>query len=234
MKSEKLASLATLAAGAAHEFSTPLATIAIAAGEMQHTLKEVPDNEELLDDIKLIRDQVNRCKDILYHMSADAGEHMGEEETEFMVDEFLKTTRMKFPEKMRERIHFIDNCGQLSVKMPLRTLGRIVRGIIKNGLDASLEGDAVVVECGVDQEVLFFKVSDQGSGMAPEILSRATEPFFTTKEPGKGLGLGLFLAKSAAERFGGDLLLESIAGKGSTVTIYFSLQMINAKRRSPA
>ena len=62
--------------------------------------------------------------------------------------------------------------------------------------------------------------------MAEETLHRAIEPFFTTKEPGKGLGLGLFLAKSAAERLGGTLILSSTPGKGTTAVISFSLSQI--------
>ena len=73
-KSDKLASLATLSAGAAHEFSTPLALIAVAAGEMLSTLKQQPSDPELISDTELIKEQVARCREILYQMSADAGE----------------------------------------------------------------------------------------------------------------------------------------------------------------
>ena len=62
--------------------------------------------------------------------------------------------------------------------------------------------------------------------MDEETLSRAIEPFFTTKEPGKGLGLGLFLAESAAERLGGALELISTPGKGTTAVVSFSLAQI--------
>ncbi|MBU1546109.1 MAG: sensor histidine kinase, partial [Proteobacteria bacterium] len=88
-KSERMASLATLAAGAAHEFSTPLSTIAVAAGEMLHVLKKNNGSgfPELLADVTLIRDQVTRCKDILFHLAADAGDQMGEAFTEFSMDE---------------------------------------------------------------------------------------------------------------------------------------------------
>ena len=61
------------------------------------------------------------------------------------------------------------------------------------------------VTCSKDDRYLYIEVRDQGQGMDEETLNRAIEPFFTTKEPGKGLGLGLFLAESAAERLGGLL-----------------------------
>jgi len=94
---EKLASLATLAAGAAHELSTPLATIAVASGEMHHSLrqKEVDCNklsDELIADTQLIKIQINICKDILYQMSSDAGQPMGEPQAMLKLSNFLQET----------------------------------------------------------------------------------------------------------------------------------------------
>ena len=226
-KSEKMASLATLAAGAAHEFATPLSTIAVAAGEMLHALKENDGAEcpELLADVTLIRDQVKRCKDILFHLAADAGNQMEEAFTDFSLDELMETLINSFPDPLKNQICYNNKTGGLLVRMPLRTLRRIVRGLIKNGLDAGPSAP-VLVECRQDATRLFIEVTDNGVGMAPDIAARAAEPFFTTKEPGKGMGLGLFLAKSIAERFGGGLSLISEPGKGSKVTLFFALQQI--------
>ena len=77
-----------------------------------------------------------------------------------------------------------------------------------------------------DERYLYFKIQDLGQGMDKKTLSHAIEPFYTTKEPGKGLGLGLFLAESAAERFGGKLKIFSEPGRGTTVLISFSLKQI--------
>jgi len=228
-KSEKMASLATLAAGAAHEFSTPLSTIAVAAGEMLHALKKNngADFPELLADVSLIRDQVQRCKDILFHLAADAGDQMGEAFTDFSMDELMENLIQTFPDPLKNQVHYTNRTGELFVRMPLRTLRRIVRGLIKNALDATPNA-SVLVECRQDATRLYIEVTDKGSGMAPDIAARAAEPFFTTKEPGKGLGLGLFLAKSTAERFGGGLSLISEPGKGSKVTLFFDLQQVAA------
>ncbi len=232
-KSEKMASLATLAAGAAHEFSTPLSTIAVAAGEMLHALKknsgESGEEEfpELLADVVLIRDQVKRCKDILFHLAADAGDQMGEPFTDFSMNTLMKKLLDTLPNPLKNQVQYTDKTGGIIVRMPLRTLRRIVRGLIKNALDAAPNAP-VLVECRQDAARLYIEVTDNGSGMAPDIAARAAEPFFTTKEPGKGLGLGLFLAQSIAERFGGGLNLISEAGKGSKVTLFFNLQQITA------
>lgn len=225
-RNEKLASLATLAAGAAHEFSTPLATIAVAAGEMLHSLKKDNGSSELIDDTLLIRSQIERCREILYQMAADAGEHLAESMEEFGIDELMDEILAPLEEKYPHQIHFSNTAGNLSIRMPFRTIERIIRGLIKNGIDASEPASPVRVTCRKDQSFLFIEVEDKGTGMDAETLTKAVEPFYTTKDPGKGLGLGLFLAKSAAERFGGGLLLESVPGKGTKAILSFSLAQI--------
>ena len=228
LRNEKLASLATLAAGAAHEFSTPLSTIAVAAGEMHHTIKTAGAEPELLADVTLIRSQVDRCREILYHMAADAGEHLGEGVEDFSLREAIDASLHSFPAQLQERVTVTNQVPELMVRLPFRTMSRIVRGLIKNGLDASPAGGPVSVDCFLDHDDLVIQVRDEGSGMDRETIGRAAEPFFTTKEPGRGLGLGLYLAKSAAERFGGTLVLASQQGAGTTVRLTFALRQIKA------
>lgn len=228
IKSEKLASLATLSAGAAHEFSTPLATIAIASGEMLDILKEQNADPELIADIRLIREQVKKCREILYQMSADAGEHLAESLRDFTIKELFTKVLSGFPEDDRRQVRFDCDIMDFTIRMPFRTLYRIIRGLIKNAVDASEPEHPVFVSCRKDENYLYVKVRDLGQGMNEETLSRAVEPFFTTKETGKGLGLGLFLAESAAERFGGKLDLASAPGEGTTAVISFSLKQIHS------
>ena len=225
-RSERLASLATLAAGAAHEFSTPLATIAVAAGEMLADLNKQQADPDLIADTQLIRDQVERCREILYQMSADAGEHLAEALRVISVYDLFSEILSWYPDEIRRRILVRCAVQDMAIRVPLRTLKRIIRGLIKNALDASDATSPVAVSCRKDESFLYIEVRDQGTGMDEETLSRAIEPFFTTKEPGKGLGLGLFLAESAAERLGGSLELISTPGKGTTAVVSFSLAQI--------
>jgi len=225
-RSEKLSSLATLSAGAAHEFSTPLSTIAVAAGEMLHQLKEGNSDQELVDDARLIKDQVNTCKDILYQMAADAGEHMGEGLEKCEVSDVVLKIINEFSEADQARIQVANEAVDISILAPLRTLVRTVKGLIKNGLDASQGISPVFLKCFYDENFLYFQVEDQGCGMDEESMARAREPFFTTKEQGKGLGLGLFLAQNVAEQLGGELSISSRKLDGTVVTISFSLTHI--------
>jgi len=229
-RSEKLASLATLSAGAAHEFSTPLSTIAVAAGEMLHQLKAGQGNPGLIDDAQLIKDQVKVCKDILYQMAADAGEHLGEALENFTVAEIVQRTLDEFSRVDRERIMVANEAATFSIMIPSRTLVRTIKGLIKNGIDASEPESRIFLRCFYDEDYLYFQVKDQGSGMGEETAARAAEPFFTTKEQGKGLGLGLFLAQNMAEQFGGGLRISSEKPKGTSVTISLALTQIGVSK----
>jgi two-component system sensor histidine kinase RegB len=229
MRGEKLASLATLAAGAAHELSTPLSVIAVAAGEMLRSLNRQAENPEQMDDTILIREQVERCRGVLDEMAADAGQLMGEEPEEITADELLSESIESFSEQMRGLIGVNSTVGPLPLRIPCRTLARVIRGLVKNGLDASEPDGKVRLSCYADREFLHVIVEDHGAGMDAEIRDKATEPFFTTKSPGKGLGLGLFLAKTVAEQFGGSLQLDSELGRGTRAALSFRLERIVMK-----
>jgi two-component system sensor histidine kinase RegB len=95
--------------------------------------------------------------------------------------------------------------------------------LVKNGLQASLANAAVAVSAKRSGESLLFVVTDRGEGMSPEILRHVGEPFFTTKEPGQGMGLGVFLVRTLAERLGGRLTFESSAGAGTVATLELPL-----------
>ena len=224
-RSEKLASLATLSAGAAHEFSTPLSTIAVAAGEMLHQLNDGNINQGLIDDAQLIKDQVKACKNILYQMAADAGEHLGESLEKYSVEQVVQQALIEFAAEDQARIT-IENAADISILVPFRTLVRTLKGLLKNAIDASHPASPVFLRCFKDDTFLYFQVADKGSGMDKETRSRATEPFYTTKEQGKGLGLGLFLAQNVAEQFGGGLTISSEESAGTTVTIRFAMSHI--------
>ena len=81
-------------------------------------------------------------------------------------------------------------------------------------------------KCFYDENFLYFQVTDQGTGMDEETAARAAEPFFTTKEQGRGLGLGLFLAQNMAEQFGGSLAISPGKQTGTVVTISLALAHI--------
>lgn len=220
-RSERLVSLTTLAAGAAHELGSPLATIAVAAGELECAVSKLPAAHAgaLVDDARLIRSQLDRCRQILDQMTAAAGEVAGEAPVPIPLQHLLDRVRADFDaaEATRLRVRVAID-GEAMV--PQRALARAVVNLVRNAFDASAPGASVdvAVETGEDG-ALRVAVSDTGHGMTEDVLARASEPFFTTKNAGRGMGMGLFLARALVEQLGGRLLLISAPGNGTTATL---------------
>ena len=213
----KLASLVTLAAGAAHELATPLGAIAIASRELDRELSRAGAAEGALEDLRLIRAQVERCKGILQQMSARAGENAGEPIVEISVDRWVEGALDGLPG--RERVRADLACGDVRVRGPARGMERALRVVLTNALQATATGGEVSLRARCAERAIAVEVQDGGAGMAPEVLARVGEPFFSTKAPGQGSGLGLYIARTLVEQLGGALELHSQPGKGTTARI---------------
>jgi len=226
-RSEQLASLATLAAGTAHELSTPLSTIKLVTGEMFQTVSELNQNDEIKEDLVLVRSQIEKCEDVLYQMSEGTGEHRGEQFQYFSSRRLISEAIAMLP-SFSERIAVEGPIDDFTIYGPKQTFKRTLKSLLKNAIDADPHPHSIIkLTCWHDDKFLVFSVRDQGSGMDDETLIKATEPFYTTKQPGAGMGLGLFLAKSVAERFGGRLIIVSAPGKGTEVELSFSKKLIH-------
>jgi two-component system sensor histidine kinase RegB len=208
-RQERLASLATLAAGAAHELSTPLGTIAVVMKELQRRASLVGADADAMDDLRLVREQVDRCRAILERMSADAGETIGEGFVATPLGGLVATALTDLPPTVAVRTAFKNGEADLRVRVPPRAFGQALRGIVKNAQEASGAQDEVVLLISRAAGALTMEVRDQGTGIPLAVLERIGEPFFTTKAPGQGMGLGVFLARTTVERLGGELRLTS-------------------------
>ena len=215
---ERLASLATLAAGAAHELATPLSTIAVVAKELERALGNGGPASPTVEDARLIREQVERCRAILGQMAADAGETTGEVVAPVAVATLVAAASRDLAGRERVRCDTGAVAPAAAVRVPARALAQALRGVLKNALEASPAGAEVVVRVSAAGTHWRMAVEDRGTGMTHDVLARAGEPFFTTKDGG-GMGLGLFLARVVLERVGGALELDSAVGRGTTATL---------------
>ena len=113
--------------------------------------------------------------------------------------------------------------------LPKSGLTQAVLSLVTNALDATATRpeSPVIVRVSAAGDDVAIAVLDRGPGMSAELLSRAGEPFFTTKDAGRGLGLGLFLARVFAERLGGRLMLESQQGT-TTATLVLPMTAVEA------
>ena len=213
LRNEQIIALGTLAAGAAHELGTPLATMAIVAGELQG---EYPDDSEFQNNVVILRDQITHCKHTLTQMLADAGQARAEDGSGQAVDYFLKQVLDKW-QLMRPAVKFTYQCSGVDpVPQILNTqlLSQSILNLLNNAADASLKH--IEIKATWDFEQLHLEILDYGEGLSREAIQRAGQAFFTTKAPGKGFGIGLFLANANIERCGGSVRLTNREGGACT------------------
>lgn len=218
-RSHRLTSLVTLAGGAAHELSTPLATIAVASKELLHYATQVRNDSRVAEDAQLIRSEVDRCLRILQQMSARGAEPSGEAPAPIGIREILRRVKERFTAN-QQRILNIDVAEDgADAVLPCRATVEALAALVQNALDANVEDRSIALRAAARPAGVRFEVQDRGRGMSPEILDRIAEPFFTTKEPGSGMGLGVFLVRVFAEHLGGHLIFDSVPSIGTTAIL---------------
>lgn len=204
LQNEQIIAMGTLAAGAAHELGTPLSTMAVITKELQ---QEYLEDSEFQNNIRILRDQIAHCKQTLTHLLANAGQARAEEGNRQPVDIFLKQVIEKW-QLIRPSVKFTYQCEGTQpapIIMNTRLLGQSILNLLNNAADASTR--QVAITSYWDENQLHLEILDDGEGLNAEAIQRAGEAFFTTKGPGQGFGIGLFLANTNIERFGGNVRL---------------------------
>jgi two-component system, sensor histidine kinase RegB len=229
---ERLASVTTMAAGAAHELGTPLATIAVASQELERTITSLPASYQsrLAEDAGLIRRELARCRAILNRLSAEAGQPRGEAPVELRVDDVVGDLLEALPAAQRSRIRVATAQNGAPLRLPRAALLQLTQNLVRNALEAG-EGE-VDFRFAASASGVQIVVRDRGVGMTRDVLRRVGEPFFSTKPPGTGLGLGVFIARTLSEQMGGRFRLESEPGRGTTATVEIECAPPSAGMRS--
>lgn len=207
-REQKLTDLGGVVAAAAHELGTPLATIKLASGELY---EELADSPELREDAALIREQADRCRDILHNMGRAGKDdlHLHRAPLMAMLDEAAE------PHKNRGKsVHFHHLQEAVTQPVILRKPEIIhgLRNLIQNAVDFAQS--EVWVEASWDEDTIALRIMDDGHGFPSHLLGRIGDPFVRRKRPGsqtdvrpgyEGMGLGLFIAKTLLERSGAEL-----------------------------
>ena len=206
LRDERVIALGALAAGAAHELSTPLATMAIVAGELDHDPALGADARA---DVAVLRRQIAACKEIISRLAGQAGAERLDAASSARADEWLSGI---FQRWLALRPHHGSDL-QLTGNAPApRVIAdtRLEQGLLNLFNNAADAAPAVDVVADWDSEWLTIEVRDRGPGFAAEVLERAGRAPF----PGHagGTGIGLFLAQAAISRLGGQLTLFNDGG----------------------
>ena len=143
-----------------------------------------------------------------------------------LLDQILEEVRRQTASSANpppELIVDVDAGVPARLVLPVRGLVQSLRNLLRNAWDAGGPAGDVRLRIRRAEGLVSFEVEDRGTGMASDVLGRVGEPFFTTKPPGKGTGLGLFLARTFAERWHGRLILQSHAGRGTRAALELPL-----------
>jgi two-component system sensor histidine kinase RegB len=228
----RFAALGTLAAGTAHELATPLGTIAVLAGELADRAGtgEIDPRTSAL----AIRDQVKRCREVITKMQAGAqaaAAAHAETSLDVAVERAVETWRAAHPEVA---IVVRAQAGDALVSLGAPEIEAALCALLDNALHASMAGATdplrgsstgqapIEVVARRAETGSSISVEDHGPGVAPHLAGRLGEPFLTTKEPGEGMGLGLFLVRAMVEQVGGRLEVAARAPRGTRVTLHLA------------
>jgi two-component system sensor histidine kinase RegB len=213
-RNEQLAALTTLAAGAAHELNTPLGTIAVVAKELEVGTDPSASRDSIREDAQLIRREVDRCREIISRLRFDVGEDVSQRRP-IAVTSLVKNLRADLRAEEAGRLRVLIGSDVETVTAPGGALEQALLVLLRNAFDASPPGAGVTLSIQRREGRIRIEVEDRGAGMSEELLRHAGEPFYTTKEPGRGMGLGLFLVRLVAERCGATFSLHSKLGEGT-------------------
>jgi signal transduction histidine kinase len=220
-EAEKLASIATLTAGIAHDVGAPMTAILGYAEMMQKS----PIDEKNQRRAGIIVEQVNRISELiqaLLNMARPGARAFISVELGQILDKSLEFYR----EKLRSRGIEVERSFEAvpPVAGDPDRLQQVFLNLVINAADAMPDGGALRVALrSPDARHVEVRLADTGTGIPPDDLTRIFEPFYTTKKPGRGTGLGLIVAKAIIDEHHGVISVESEVGKGTEFTIRFDL-----------
>ena len=220
VQTERLASMGQISAGVAHEINNPLSTILLYSHML---LKAHRDGDPESEDIQMIVSEANRCRMIMRGL-LDFARQSRVVKTPTDLGRLVR----ELTDAMNLRLGVARVRCRIAAEVPRAVVdGEQIRqmlvNLVQNGLDAlgdAPDGEVVVsVEACPGGEATLLRVSDNGSGMPPEVLKDIFTPFYTTKQLGQGTGMGLSIVYGVVKMHAGEITVESEVGKGTAFLV---------------
>jgi two-component system sensor histidine kinase RegB len=221
-REQRLTAIGALAAAAAHELGTPLATIKLISGELARDLKDQPEHAE---DLKLLRAQADRCREILRDLSEGgrSDSHIRHAPISTVLEEAARPHRNRGKQVVirlnGEDPELAGDAQPIVARRPEIIHG--LRNLVQNAVDFATT--TIWIDAREREATLRITVADDGPGFKPEVLEMIGDPYVTTRGRGRkperdgeyqGMGLGLFIAKTLLERTGARLVFTNGARGG--------------------
>jgi two-component system NtrC family sensor kinase len=228
IQSESLAAIGQLVAGIAHELNNPLASASsliqtnIEIIEEQQDKREI--DEEILQDLTYSLKEIDKTKEIvrsILDLSRQTQTYQEDVDMNAVIDDALRVLYNQY-KGLDIAIEKKYDPDLPILKGNFSNLGQVLINIIKNSIQALPEcGGKITLSTSYDREkdCIVVECRDEGSGMPADIVKDIFKPFFTTKEVGKGTGLGLYISHQIIMKHRGDIRVRSEVGKGTSFTI---------------
>ncbi|MGA1984805.1 MAG: ATP-binding protein [Candidatus Sulfotelmatobacter sp.] len=225
LRVEKMASMGKMAAVVAHEVNNPLSGILtyakllrkwVGTGQVGHEKRD-----EAMECLELIATESRRCGDLiknLLSLSRTAPMNVQSTDLHIVIDRCLLLVRHQL------ELGGIELQQKRALDLPLvpcdpAQIEQVLLALIMNAIDAMPRGGSLWLETQITHDEIEIAVRDNGAGIAPDVLPQIFEPFVTTKDNGRGVGLGLAISRGIMERHNGRIEVQSELGRGSTFTV---------------
>jgi len=217
LRARRLAALASLGAGMAHELNNPITAISglasLLRGELSGTRHEAT--------LRTLEEQAKRVSAIVGSLRAFADQERTQPGRRFPLDSSVRAALDLCGEQIRaHHIEVATEIRSCEAQGDPAQMQEAIAHIVQNAIAAMPEGGTLKVTLGdVNGDALKLSVSDSGKGIPAEMRDRIFDPFFTTKEGASAVGLGLSISHSIVEAHHGKLMVDSDEGRGATFTI---------------
>jgi signal transduction histidine kinase len=228
IRSESLAALGQLVAGAAHELNNPLASVTSilqsTAEDLEDWEPHSPPDEELLDDLRFADKELARARSIVASLLGLSRQTQTYEESVDLNVVVRDALRILHNQYKHASLHIVEelNTNLPTVSGNFANLGQVVLNIIQNAIQAVADQTGRLVlqtrYSSADNQVV-FSCHDNGPGIDPALHKDIFKPFFTTKTVGQGTGLGLYICHEILRKHGGTVAVESANGNGTRMVV---------------